>query len=269
MNVSSATSMVNVLAEGRAQREKAAQDRAETKLRDAQSAVATLKQMNSASSSQASEQRKAAAKQKVDQIKARLRMLQMSGSVDPKVLAQLARELKSAVKGYTGAGGSVGDLGATPAPASATASSPDAASAQAYSGDGAEAGANAQNSQNAQTTSAEPDEKTGDGDKEAAANPADPRAETNPYKRMAQEAEVRFAEAARHGEAAKADREFLSDVRNLANRIKSLAKSAAAAKADPAKQRDGVEAEKAAAEALKQVEDAAKDLGAPGISLTV
>uniref|UniRef100_UPI0039C71431 hypothetical protein n=1 Tax=Nostoc sp. PCC 9305 TaxID=296636 RepID=UPI0039C71431 len=64
MNVSSAASMVNVLAEGRAQREKAAQDRAETKLRDAQSAVATLKQMNSASSSQASEQRKAAAKQK-------------------------------------------------------------------------------------------------------------------------------------------------------------------------------------------------------------
>lgn len=266
MNVSSATSMVNVLAEGRAQREKAAQDRAETKLRDAQSAVATLKQMNSASSSQASEQRKAAAKQKVDQIKARLRMLQMSGSVDPKVLAQLARELKSAVKGYTGAGGSVGDLGATSAPASATASSPDAAPAQAASGAGAEAGANGQN---AQTTSVEPDEKTDDGDKEAAANPTDPRGETNPYKRMAQEAEVRFAEAARYGEAAKADREFLSDVRNLANRIKSLAKSAASAKADPAKQRDGVEAEKAAAEALKQVEDAAKDLGAPGISLTV
>ena len=97
MNVSSATSMTSVLAEGRVQREKQAQERAEARLRDARSAVETLKQRNTAAAKDGQEQRKAAAKQKIEQIMARIRMLQMSGSADPKLLAQLAKELKSAV----------------------------------------------------------------------------------------------------------------------------------------------------------------------------
>ncbi|WP_292230642.1 hypothetical protein [Brevundimonas sp.] len=271
MNVSSASSMVNLLAEGRAQREKAAQERAETKLRDAQSAVATLKQLNSAASSQASEQRKAAAKQRVDQLKARLQMLKMSGSVDPKVLAQLARELKAAVKSYAGEGGSAAGLGG--ASVSASAAPTDGASAQAPGADG-EVSADPDAAQSAEHNAAQADvaasgdDRAGKDGKEAAANPADPRGETNPYRRMAQEAEVKFAEAARRGAATQADRDFLTEARSLANQIKSLAKSAAS-KTDPARQRDGAEAEKAAVEALKQVEDAGKDLGASGVSITI
>lgn len=269
MNVSSASSMVNLLAEGRAQREMAAQERSETKLRDARSAVATLKQMNSASSSQASEQRKAAAKQRVDQLKARLQMLKMSGSVDPKVLAQLARELKAAVKSYAGEGGSAAGVGGTSVPASAAPT--DGASAQAPGADG-EVSADPDAAQSAEQNAAQADvAATGDdrAGKDASANPADPRGETNPYKRMAQEAEVKFAETARRGAATQADRDFLTDARSLANQIKSLVKSAAA-KADPVKRRDDAEAEKAAVEALKQVEDAGKNLNVSGgISLTV
>lgn len=271
MNISSANFAANVLAEGRAQRAAAAQDRAETKLRDAQSAVATLKQMNSGASSQASEQRKAAAKQRVDQLKARLQMLKMSGSVDPKVLAQLARELKAAVKSYAGEGGSTAGLGA--ASVSVSAAPTDGASAQAAGSDG-EASADPDAARNAEQNAAQVDVAANGDDRadkdgrDAAANPADPRGETNPYRRMAQEAEVKFAEAARRGAATQADRDFLTEARSLANQIKSLAKSAAS-KADPARQRDGAEAEKAAVEALKQVEDAGKDLNIGGISLTV
>ena len=275
MNVSSASSMVNLLAEGRAQREMAAQERSETKLRDARSAVATLKQMNSASSSQASEQRKAAAKQRVDQLKARLQMLKMSGSVDPKVLAQLARELKAAVKSYAGEGGSAAGVGGTSVPASAA--STDGASAQAPGADG-EVSADPDAAHDAEQNTAQADVaangddragKDGMDGKDAAATPADPRGETNPYRRMAQEAEVKFAETARRGAATQADRDFLTEARSLANQIKSLVKSAAA-KADPVKRRDDAEAEKAAVEALKQVEDAGKDLNVSGgISLTV
>jgi hypothetical protein len=109
MNVSVATSMTTVLAESRAQREKQVQERAEAKLHAARSAMETLKKSASAAADDAKAQRKAAAKQKVEQLKARIRMLQMSGSADPKLLAQLARELKAAVKMYGGdAGGGVG-----------------------------------------------------------------------------------------------------------------------------------------------------------------
>nr|WP_314433007.1 hypothetical protein [uncultured Brevundimonas sp.] len=275
MNVSSASSMVNLLAEGRAQREKATQERAETRLRDARSAVATLKQMNSASSSQASEQRKAAAKQRVDQLKSRLQMLRMSGSVDPKVLAQLARELKAAVKSYAGEGGSAAGLGGASVPASAAPG--EAGSTQAVNADGVasadpdaypDAGQNAEQNAAQADAAANGDGRTGKDGQDAAANPAAPREETNPYKRMAQEAEVKVAEAARRGAATQADRDFLTEARSLANQIKSMVKSAAS-KADPVKRRDDAEAEKAAVEALKQIEDAGKDLGASGISITI
>jgi multidrug resistance efflux pump len=74
MNVSSANVVASVLSEGRIERQKAADERASGRLRDAQSAVAALKKMNAS----ASDQKKAAAKQRVDQLKARLEMLKMS-----------------------------------------------------------------------------------------------------------------------------------------------------------------------------------------------
>lgn len=241
MNVSSASAMVNVLNEGRAEREKAADERSAARLRDAQSAVATLKQMNTA----ASDQKKAAAKQRVDQLKAQLQMLRMSSPVDPKVLAHLARELKSAVGSYAGAGGSVRDLGSTAPPA--------ASSTDVATGDKAGVAVEAEAPQAEQTPQDTPAELS----------------ELNPYQRMAQEAEARFADASRSGGATQADREFLSDVRSLANQIKAMAKQAASQKADPAGNRDAEAAEQAAVEALKAVDDAGKDLNVGGISLTV
>lgn len=246
MNVSSASAMVNVLNEGRVQREKAADERSAARLRDARSAVATLKQMNT----NASDQKKAAAKQRVNQLKARLQMLKMSSPVDPKVLAQLARELKSAVSSYAGAGGSAGDLGVTATPAASTPSA-DAGAAQV------EAGADAAAAQAVAT------EQAGEPKQDEAGSP------DNPYQRMAQDAEVKLAEASRRGAASQADRDFLTDVRGLGNQIKAMAKQAFASKADPVERRDAETAEKAAADALKAVDDASKDLNVGGISLTV
>ena len=242
MNVVSANVMPSVLTQGRAEREKAADERSAARLRDAQAAVATLKQRNTA----ASDQKKASAKQRVDQIKSRLQMLRMSSPVDPKVLAQLARELKSAVGSYASAGGSVRDLGATTAPAAT-------APTDAATGDQAAVEVEVEAPQ------AEP-------------APQDAPAEAsdgNPYQRVAQEAETRFADASRRNAATQADREFLSDVRNLANQIKAMAKQAAAQKADATHGRDGEAAEKAAAEALKAIDDAGQALNMGGVSLTV
>ncbi|TFW12012.1 hypothetical protein EGY25_08120 [Brevundimonas intermedia] len=250
MNVSSASAMVNVLNEGRVQREKAADERSAARLRDAKSAVATLKQMNT----DASDQKKAAAKQRVDQLKARLQMLKMSSPVDPKVLAQLARELKSAVSSYAGAGGSAGDLGVT---ATATASTPSADTGAAQAESGADAGAAQSVATGVET------EQAGDPQQDAAGSP------DNPYQRMAQDAEIKLADASRRGAASQADRDFLTDVRGLTNQIKALAKQATASKADPVERRDAEAAEKAAADALKTIEDAGKDLRVGGIFLTV
>ncbi|MFA4937888.1 hypothetical protein [Brevundimonas sp.] len=271
MNVSSASAMGNVLNEGRVQREKAADERSAARLRDAKSAVATLKQMNT----DASDQKKAAAKQRVDQLKARLQMLRMSSPVDPKVLAQLARELKSAVSSYAGAGGSAGDLGVT---ATAAASADPSAASVSASVEG-EASAN---SQAVQTVSTADSAKSGEGEREAPAGEPAGSPEANPYQRMAQDADARFADASRRGAAIQADREFLTDVRSLVNQIKAMAKQAAAQKPDGAETRDADDAEKAAADdggrlvktndradALKAVDDAGKDLNVGGISLTV
>jgi len=61
------------------------------------------------------EERKAAARQKIEQIKARIRMMRMSMPADPKaaakMVAQLARELGAAVKAYASAGGAMSDIG--------------------------------------------------------------------------------------------------------------------------------------------------------------
>lgn len=268
--------MASVLADGRALREKQTQDRAEAKLRDARSAVETLKQRNTAAAKDAQEQRKAAAKQKIDQIKARIRMLQMSGSVDPKVLAQLARELKSAVKMYGGSDGATAGIGGNGAGAAVAGESASGESAQGASEAGVEAGAEA--GLEGETEAGTPAAVEGDAaSTEGAAlgsdgerNAETAKANDNPYRRVAEESQRRAAEQARHGAARQADRDFLSDVRNLADQIKAMAKRAQhQAETDPARRQDADQAAQAATEALRAVEDAGRDLGATGVSLTV
>lgn len=81
------------------------------KLQAAKDAVATL----AAVKTRTSDDQKARAAQKVKELKARLQALKMLYANDPKKLAkaatQIARELAGAVKSYTSAGGSAGDLG--------------------------------------------------------------------------------------------------------------------------------------------------------------
>ncbi len=80
-----------------------------------------LSQLQS-SHSNINEQRKAAAQQKVDQLKARIQMLRMMAAVNPEAAAkmakQLARELASAAKEYAAAsgGGSAGGVGGVSVP---------------------------------------------------------------------------------------------------------------------------------------------------------
>jgi hypothetical protein len=211
MNLSSATSMTSVLAEGRVQREKQAQERAEARLRDARSAVETLKQRNTAAAKDAQEQRKAAAKQKIEQIKARIRMLQMSGSADPKLLAQLAKELKSAVKMYGGSGGASVEIGGADAGSSAASNAAPAAAADPSAGATETAPTETPIAAEPPAPPANEDAAAPKGEGEGEKNPETTKSEDNPYRRMAAEAQARVAEQSRRGAAQQEDRDFLSD----------------------------------------------------------
>lgn len=267
MNVSTVTSMTGLLAEARIQREKQAQDRDEARLSAARTAVETLKQRNTAASSEANQQRKAMAKQKIDQLKARLRMLQMSGSVDPKVMAQLMRELKAAVKSY---GGDAGGLPAV-AQTSATTSGQTidgSAKVETSSEDQAAGGAGAQTAEAAVAREADEGQtqeaETKDGEARGAA------ARNDPYRQMADAALARSAEAGRQTAMSKEDRDFMADARRLAEVMKGLAKAAADKARQKPSETQTTNELKAVAEALsRQIEDTAAGLGANSLSLTV
>jgi hypothetical protein len=258
MNVSSANVMANVLSEGRIERQKAADERASGRLRDAQSAVAALKKMNAS----ASDQKKAAAKQRVDQLKARLEMLKMTSPLDPKALAPLARELESAVSSYADAGGASGDLGVTAMQAVAAAPTDFQVSVNAEGG----ADTHIQTAPKGPTSNGA---YTDEDEKDSLSDGKTEPVETNPYQRVAREAQGRFAEASRRGAAAQADRAFLTDVRGLASQIKASAKHAATQNGGLHERRHADEADEAA-EAIKAINDAAKALNVGGgVSLTI
>lgn len=263
--------MAGLLAQGRAEREKQAQARAEAKLRDARSAVETLKQRNSAAADEARDRRKAAAKQKIDQIKARIRMMQMNGAADPKVLAQLARELKAAVRMYGGSGGGV-TAGAGP-DASAQATGEGAAPSDVPGVENAQADSPVSTEETFASTAPETSDAPTDGEAktaEAETNSASETGRDNPYRRMADEAQSRLAEQSRRSAGEQADRDFLSDVRNLARQIKAMvARAEAQAASHPDQAADVRETGRAAAEAEQAVESVGRELGAAGLSLRV
>ena len=101
----------------------AARLRQEAKVKDARAALETLKQRKTS----ADEDQKAAAKQKIEQLKARIRMMRMTMPADPKAAArmasQLARELGAAVKAYAAAGGSTAGMGGASTPPTAASAS--------------------------------------------------------------------------------------------------------------------------------------------------
>lgn len=175
------------------------------KLEEAKQAVQTLATIKT----KTKDDQKARAAQKVQELKARLQALKMIYASDPKKLAraaaQIARELAAAVKSYTSAGGSTGDLGgAEAADASASATAP----AGETKADGADAGAGAGEA----TPAAEAAEK----DKAAAeGGAAKPKATALGTNKAADE--KRAADAAR----AKADDDFKNEARALARELKA------------------------------------------------
>ncbi len=242
-------------------REQKMLDRDQQKLRDARSAVEMLKARGANQPREAAEQRKAQARQKVDRLKALLKMMQMGAASNPKALAEIARELKAAIQAYGGTGGSTAgmDAGAT---TDTTLSNP------SVTADGAASAAVPLGTEAVDET---PSPTTDDGSHaDTGANPSKDgdAAASDPYRRVAEGALARGAEAARSAADQDADREFLSGVRELAAILKSLARRAAQeAKADPSLSADANEAVKASDAVDQAIAATASDLGATGVSI--
>ncbi|WP_292035067.1 MULTISPECIES: hypothetical protein [unclassified Brevundimonas] len=246
MNIGSLFSApATVKAETTTAREERQAALADARLNDARAAVESLKQRTN----NASEDQKAAAKKKIEQIKARLQMLQMAMIGDPKgaarMAAQLARELGAAVKAYAAAGGAPAGLGAAPA-------------APAASGDDAGAAAA---SDEAMAEPAQP--VVADEARAAAGSEADGAKPSNPYQQAIDASQARVAEQARRSEARQADRDVLDEVKRLAAQIKNLAQKSA--KDTP----EGDEAERAVAGMNREVAAAVQAAPPLGIALTI
>lgn len=241
-------------------REDRAAERDKAKLDEARAALQALKQRPG----QAAEERKAMARKKIDQLKARLRMLQMSAAMDPKgaarLAAQLARELGAAVKAYASAGGSTAELGATPAVAT-----PSAGGSEAV-GNGAEAGTNA-----AGAPGTPSDETVSDADEGAASGdqPADSQGQAaDPYRKLIDEVNARGLEMTRRNAQGEADREFLNEVKGMANALKAALRQARNKTEDGASPLERQDGDKAIADLEKEIAGADKALN-PGVSLLV
>ena len=230
-----------VKAEATTAREQRQQAQADAKLNDARAAVESLKQRTS----NASEEQKAVAKKKNEQIKARLQMLQMAMIGDPKgaarMAAQLAKELGAAVKAYAAAGGSAAGLGGTPA--ASVAGGDEAAATTADSGAAAEGPALA--------------------DAGGARQAAEAEKASNPYQQAIDAAQAKSAEQARRSGERQADHEVLDEVKRLAAQIKTLARQAGKDSAE------GDDAERAVAGMDREIGAAMQAAPSVGIALTV
>ncbi len=223
-------------------REERRQALADAKLSDARAAVESLKQRTSS----ASEEKKAAAKKKIEEIKARLQMLQMAMIGDPKgaarMAAALARELGAAVKAYAAAGGSTAGLGA--------------ASGTPATGAPGTGGAEAAPEAGAGEVSAETPPA------EAPAEEAEAPKASNPYQQAIDASQARMNEQARRSGERQADRDTMDEVKRLAARIKAMAQRA---KDSP----EGDEAERAVAGMDREIQAAMQAMPNAGFALTI
>ena len=222
-------------------REERRQALADARLNDARAAVESLKQRTS----NASEEKKAAARKKIEEIKARLQMLQMAMIGDPKgaarMAAALARELGAAVKAYAAAGGSTASLGAA---SDTTTGGADVAT---------------------DTTSGEAQvEAAGAGQPIPSEDRGDEISRSsNPYQQAIEASQSRIAEQARRSGELQADRDLLGEVRGLAARIKAMAERAA--KGSP----EGEEADRAVAGMEREVQAAVQAMPSVGLIMRV
>jgi hypothetical protein len=197
-------------ADVRAARERQIQMRDADRLKAMKAAVETLR---SQPVDRAAE-RKAAARQKVEQIRERIRLLAMTASGDPKAtarqVAQLARELGQAVRAHAAAGGTA-SVGSAPSPQAPPASDAAAVTAEPVA-----------SSSGTETIATEADPQTASSDRE----PAQPVAGTHPYdKSLAslndQAREMDRLRAAQDAEG-REDKDFMDLVRDLARKLKDI-----------------------------------------------
>lgn len=241
-----------------------ATERDKAKLDEARAALQALK---SRPPSQAAEERKALARKKVDQLKARIRMLQMSASMDPKatarMAAQLARELGAAVKAYASAGGSTAELGLASAGAAPATGE---AGGQGAQGDADNAPAEGQ-AADAMTPAATTDQTTPDttGDERGV---EDGKTPADPYRRLIDEGNARSAALAKRNSESDADREFLTQAKGLANALKAALRQAQNRQdtedLSPAERQA---ADKASADMDREIAEASASLN-PGVFVT-
>lgn len=227
----------------------------------------TLQQLQSGSKN-VNEERKAAAAQRIAQIKAQLQMLRMLAATDPKAAArqaaQLARELAAAVRDYSGSSGSTGGV---PVEAGAATSSATATVATAASPD-AVAGAAGQ-TENKDATVADSDTTTStvntdgttpDGnDKTDAEKKDEQRAQFN------ESLKSQIAEIQQKAGKIQADVEFKKSVREIAAQLRSIIEQGKR-RAEHDKKDDGfsVEAQQGL-NALRDVEHSLNDMGTAAI----
>lgn len=242
--------------EAREERLAAAQ---EAKLREARAASDALK----ARSDEASETRKAAARQTIERLKARLQMLRSMAGMDPegvaRLAAQLARELRQAVKAYAAAGGNASGMSATGV---APAASADAASGDAAGG--ADGGAQAPAVEPVTAPEAKTDAKASTGDEAKA---------SNPYQQAIDEQKAQAAEMSRRNGEKRADGEVMADVRRMAAELKGLIREATgkakAGEDDALSPHEARELDDAAADLDRAIQQAGTGLGGGLLSLLI
>lgn len=250
------------MAEPRSQHEGMADHHAGSPAREAQAKAGASKQDDPTTS----DAQKVAARQKIERIKTQLRVLQMSGPVNPVMLAQLARELKAAVGDYTSAGGASIDIAADAATAAIARKDEEDASAEANgrapkSIEGQVEGINQNPARAHGPQSRGGEDGRADGDKAS-----DGQGESDPYRRMAG-AQARAADLTRRTGDAADRREFREEVTTLAGRIRDLASHAAQAHGDPSSRADAEEAGKIAVDLEHEVQATLDDGDSVGVSM--
>lgn len=230
---------------------------AEAKVRDARTAMEALQHRRT----KASDERKAAAKQKIEQLKARLQMLQSMAAADPKGAArlatQLARELKAAVKEYSGGGaggfGSIGGGADTAVQAPTSEAAPAAGASAPIEGAGPPA---APAPASGSDTEGETSEEGKDGEEAGKS--------ANPYQQAIDQQQARAAEFNRRTAEAQADQEFIGEARKLAAQIKALVRNAtdrASGEEGALSPEEARELKAAVSDMDRQIETAQGDLG--------
>lgn len=232
--------------------QEAARQRKADKAKDALATLQTLREQRSS----ASEERKAAARKKVEDLKARIRALQMTMGGDPeavaRVAAQLARELGAAVKAYGATGGSTAGVGG--------ASVSQAGASGSEASEGGTTDSQPVDAEAPVATDLEAVDVEDDVSDTGAANAKDP------YRQVIERQQAQAAEQANRNADKEADGKFAADVKGLVAQLRAILQQAAE---KARRQGDRTESpdQQAAQKAVDQVTKALGDLASPTSAL--